>query len=1060
MKRKKIIIWGKQAAITCILLISLLSTVSFQPVKSSDTQKDGQWTIVEYFELPDSSSGLAFDGEFLYSGIYGSNGDYIYQINRTTGTYSFYCSGPQNDAYGLSYDGTYFWTTDHPSNPAQAQQFDSSGSLIDQFSLPDQYMSGIAYDDGDFWVSTYYPDPGTIYKVDDSGSILDSFTAPDDQPWDLAVQDENLWMADYWGDTIYLIDSTSGSVLDSYPSASSDPSGIVWDGSYLWYCDNGFDGVEYLYKVDLDGSGTPEINPQSTSHNFGMVTVGTTETWNLYVQNSGTGDLVLSDIQFSGTGSTYLNCEQSFPITITPGNGVSLTINYSPLQAGALDAIGELTSNDPLNENVELSLAGNAVASGPSIYLPEEYHCYGAVRVNSYNRWQMEVQNMGDSVLTITDVNISNEVFNLDQDFSTPISISPLQSKMIDVWFWPDDLDFFTGIVTIESNDPVNSVVNVSVTGSGSEVPLSMGSLIWDYMIDDPYDSSPKAIHYIPDINGDMKPEVIVCSEDNYIRCFNGNDHGDGDVLWSVEIYSGSLYHQNEITLTEDLDGDGIQDIIIGTPWGDDSIIALSSKDGDQIWKHDTHEYGDGGWVYQVSMAPDQTGDGISEVLASAGDDGDDTGPNRVYMLNGMTGDSIWECYLAGPGFSVISVKDFTGDGVDDVVAGASTMDETTGKVFGLNGATGGIQWVITTTGSSVWALAQLDDINGDGIPDVIAGDFSGRYYGLDATDGNQLFSAYVGSGIILRFEVLGDVNDDGYKDVAVGHSGTVARVINGYNGNAVWTKGLVDKSWHVASCGDISGDGVPDVIIGTLYSNNKCYFMNGTDGDTMAVIDIESAVDGLATIPDLTDDGSMEVIVGTRNGGVLCLSGGLQASSPIENTVITEVLPGWNFMSAPFIQDIDKTDIIVEYNDENYSWADAVSNGYVNEYIFGWDETGQSYQFVDALQSGKGCWLYATEQLTLYALDCNENPDDDITSMAQGWNVIGLPFSENIEKTALSYTVGATSYDWDDAVSNSYVSDFIFGWNRSQQSYNFASTLIPGEAYWCYAYVAGELSR
>lgn len=1058
MNRKKYVLWSKNAVVTGLLILSFFTTASFGQVESNDIDRNGQWTIVEYFELPESSSGLAYDGEYLYSGIYGSNGDRIHRINMTTGNYNVLCYGPQDDAFGLTFDGTYLWTTDHPSDPAQALQFAFNGTLMDQFSLPDRYMSGIAYDNGDFWVSSYYPDPGTLYKVTSTGSIIDTFTLPDDQPWDLAVHDQTIWMVDYWGDMIYQLNSSTGNVIESYQSVSTEPSGIVWDGSYLWYCDNGFNGVDYLYKVDLNGSGTPEADPQSTSHNYGMVTVGTTETWNLNIMNPGTDDLIISDLQFTGTGSTYLSCQETFPLTIPAGNNDVLTIEYAPTEAGVLDATGILYTNDPLQEQIELTIQGDAVVSGPSIHIPYPHHCYGEVRVNSYNRWQLEIMNMGDSTLTVNDMNISNPVFNFHPDFSVPFSISPLQTKKVDIWFFPPETEFYSGVVRIESNDPENSIENVTVQGNAIETPLDLGSIIWNYPIYDPYDSSPKAIHHIPDINGDMKPEVIVCSEDDYIRCFNGNDHGQGDVLWEKEIYSGRLYHQQEITLIEDLDGDNIEDIIIGTPWGDRSIIALSSKTGDQIWKHDTHEYGGGGWVYQVSVHPDLNGDDIDEVLAAVGNDADDTGPNRVYLLDGTDGESLWECYLSGPGFSVISVEDFTGDGIPDVVAGASTMDETTGKIIGINGATGGVQWVKTTSGSSVWALEQLDDINNDGVKDVIAGDFFGTYYGIDPTNGNILFSASIPGNIILRFDALGDVNEDGYTDIAIAHSGSVARVIDGYTGNAVWTHSLVDKSWNVDPCGDISGDGIPDLAIGTLYSQNKVYFLDGTNGEELAVVDMESPVDALVAIPDITGDGSMEVVVGSRQGDVLCLSGGLLTSAG--NTYITDLSPGWNFISAPYIQSINKTDLIVEYNDENYTWAEAVSNGYVNEFLFGWDEAAQSYQFSDALESGKGYWMYVTQSLTLYVLDCDESTEDTITSMSQDWNVIGLPFSEQIDKTSLQYIVGGTTYTWNQAVSNSLVNDFLFGWNREQQSYDFISTLSPGEAYWCYAYVAGELSK
>ena len=210
------------------------------------------WSIVATYPIPEGASGLAYNGAYLYCGIYGANGDEVYQINPSTGSYQLQFTGPQGDAFGLTYDGSYLWTTDHPSTPAVAMQLDMSGNLISQFNLPDQFMSGIAYDNGDFWVATYYPDPATIYKVDATGSVLQQFTAPDNQPWDLCLENANLWMADYWGDTLYKIDPSTGNLLENHASEGVDPAGIVWDGAYLWYCDNGVDyNDDYLYKVAL-----------------------------------------------------------------------------------------------------------------------------------------------------------------------------------------------------------------------------------------------------------------------------------------------------------------------------------------------------------------------------------------------------------------------------------------------------------------------------------------------------------------------------------------------------------------------------------------------------------------------------------------------------------------------------------------------------------------------------------------------------------------------------------------------------------------------------------------
>ncbi|MFW6120413.1 MAG: PKD domain-containing protein [Petrotogales bacterium] len=406
-----------------------------------------------------------------------------------------------------------------------------------------------------------------------------------------------------------------------------------------------------------------------------------------------------------------------------------------------------------------------------------------------------------------------------------------------------------------------------------------IGEVIWQYQITGGYDTSPKAIAPISDINDDGIDDVIVCSEDDYIRCFDGSAIGTGEILWQHEIYSGSLWCQNELTITEDIDDDGYNDVVVGTAWGDRSIHTLSGKTGDEIWKHDTHEYGNGGWVYQVDCSYDYNDDNVIDVLATTG--GTSSGPRRVYCLDGEDGGKIWECPLGsprGPGFSVIGIEDFTGDGQPDVLAGASNSAETVGYAYGINGESGSITWTFTVGGSSVWALKQIDDITNDGIKDVIIGDsFTGNIYGLDATNGDMEYSNSLGSVGITRFEKLNDVNGDDHPDIIPAHTTThTTQVIDGQTGDFIWTHPVADQPWNVARTADISGDDIDDVLVGTLFTSNYCYFLNGVNGSELCSKNYYEAVDAIAAIPDVIGDYSMEMVAGGRNGKVTCFSGGL----------------------------------------------------------------------------------------------------------------------------------------------------------------------------------------
>ena len=866
-----------------VTLLALLATT-----ESIFSQPSREWTIVATYTIPGKASGLTWDGTYLYSGLYGTVGDdnLIYQIDPTNGSYTLLCYAPQETSYGLSHDGTDFWSTDRTGayTPAIAVEFDYSGNLLSSFELPATYISGIEYDAGNFWVCCYYNPDGMVYHLDGSGNILDQFPSPNNQPWAICKENNNLWIADYNANMLYKV-ATDGTLLESHPSENIKPSGITFDGQYLWYCDGQTNTPSTLYKVDLGGSGTPALTIPDDSHDYGIVVVGDEPTWNMLVQNTGTGDLVIEQVVIPA--GEPVSTSFATPTTINPGNSTYIPLTYAPTEPGSLNTVVNILSNDPVNPTIPVTLTGEAVAPGPMLQAQATSHGYGNVRIRAYTRWYLQLWNIGGQDLILSDITFNGQAFFLDEAVELPLTLAPLDTTRIGVWFHPDSAVTFNDIMHITNNDPNQNPFDVYLAGTGLEQPWPMGTPLWHYTIDVSYDNSPKAIAPIQDITGDKVNDVIICSEDNFIRCFNGNSHGVADVMWEREVYAGSVYRQTCLVMIDDIDGDDCQEVVVGTAWGDRSIICLSGKTGEIIWKHDTHEYGSGGWVYQVDARFDYNSDGVLDILASTGDDSGDTGPKRIYCLDALTGESIWECYTGGPNFSVIGIEDVTGDGIPDALAGASNNEETQGKIYAINGGNGSIFWSVDASGSSVWALEQLDDLDEDGIQDVLAGDFGwssgGHLYILSGASGNVITNSSIGSNNIMRFEKFDDVNEDGHLDILVAHAGSNGLVISGADASNIWLTSLADQSQCVAKANDLNGDGISEAYIGTLYSNNFVYYLDGSDGAEMESIHYSSAVDALNAIPDIVGDGTYEVVVGGRSGLVYCYSGGIEIPVGIE---------------------------------------------------------------------------------------------------------------------------------------------------------------------------------
>jgi len=264
----------------------------------------------------------------------------------------------------------------------------------------------------------------------------------------------------------------------------------------------------------------------------------------------------------------------------------------------------------------------------------------------------------------------------------------------------------------------------------------------------------------------------------------------------------------------------------------------------------------------------------------------------------------------------------------------------------------------------------------------------------------------------------------------------------------------------------DISGD---DFIVYDGDSNPEGYFVEvsenwdgpwislgyGTGTSSFDLADGSIYNAKFVKIIDDDDGDAYEINPGFDLDAIKLLSNNTNA-----NYSITNLLEYWNFMSLPFNQSVDKTDLVIKHEDVEYSWSDAVVNGYVNDYIFGWNRVSQGYEFTDTLYPGYGYWMFAYEACEALSSNVKDNFASNITILETNWNIVSIPDDQPINKEDIFVEYSGSDYTWDEAVTNGYINDNVFGWDRTGQSYNFADTFMSGYSYWIYAYYTCTLKQ
>jgi hypothetical protein len=258
-------------------------------------------------------------------------------------------------------------------------------------------------------------------------------------------------------------------------------------------------------------------------------------------------------------------------------------------------------------------------------------------------------------------------------------------------------------------------------------------------------------------------------------------DGSNGFVVNGIDAGDGS---GRSVAGAGDINGDGLDDVIIGA--------RVADPNG-------TNAAGESYIVFGRST-------GFPAALDLADLDG-----GNGFVVNGIDVDDF-------SGYSVAGAGDINGDGLDDVIIGASFADPNAtyraGEsyiVFGqstefpaaleladLVGNNGFVVYGIEAYDRSGVGVAGAGDINGDGVDDVIIG-----AEGADPNGTDYAGESYIVFGRSTGFPAALDPVD-----------------LDGSNGFVVNGIDAGDYSGaSVAGAGDINGDGLDDVIIGARYA-------------------------------------------------------------------------------------------------------------------------------------------------------------------------------------------------------------------------------------------------
>lgn len=331
-----------------------------------------------------------------------------------------------------------------------------------------------------------------------------------------------------------------------------------------------------------------------------------------------------------------------------------------------------------------------------------------------------------------------------------------------------------------------------------------------------------------------------------------------------------------------------------------------------------------------VAGLGDVTGDGVPDFAAAA----DAEQKVKVFSGANRAVHCQYTCLASGCatfGKAMAGIGDVRGpgsqpDGIPDLAVGAPAAINSRGNVRVLSGADCSPAITLTDPESGVGdqlgsSVAGLEDIDGDTIPEIVAGapldDGAGSVVVFSGASGQRLCklidpNGETQDGLGAAVADVGDLDGDGAADIAAGVPGDYNNgntgagkvvVFSGAdcaNGNSEVLLELIGDppdgprnerlGTAVAKLGDVNCDGRPDIAAGAPgasdHSVGRVVLFSGSDGSVIrALLDPNLAGRTLgysvAGMGDINGDGKSEIVAGayrdhtTGPGKVLVFSGG-----------------------------------------------------------------------------------------------------------------------------------------------------------------------------------------
>lgn len=229
------------------------------------------------------------------------------------------------------------------------------------------------------------------------------------------------------------------------------------------------------------GGGGTEISLSSTSHDFGEVDIGRTESATITLSNVGDDAVLLTQVTSSDAAFGW-GAELALPYVLAKGASRDFTVTYSPTEERVNNGVVTVQTDAEVNPEVPITLTGSGfhgcTVCSPLIDLdsgeadPATLGWTLFTAIGTTETKSAIITNVGDQALEVTGASVSfdNSFFPACSFSTSGISgtrtLAPWASMEVSVTFSGPSTCYIEGSLDVQSNDPYEPTSSLRLTGT------------------------------------------------------------------------------------------------------------------------------------------------------------------------------------------------------------------------------------------------------------------------------------------------------------------------------------------------------------------------------------------------------------------------------------------------------------------------------------------------------------------------------------------------------------------------------------------------------------------